>query len=97
MPYDKSKPYSCPCCGYWNEDMKYDYYKKKEPRNEAGMSIEDEADRYGKICEAQRQLKDLIKQFDTSGMFIVASELRTVEKRVGDVVKNLGDIFGMGA
>ena len=31
MPYDKSKPYSCPCCGYWNGDMKYDYYKHKEP------------------------------------------------------------------
>ena len=31
MPYDKTKPYSCPCCGYWNGDMKYDYYKHKEP------------------------------------------------------------------
>lgn len=31
MPYDNSKPYSCSCCGYWNGDMKYDYYKKKEP------------------------------------------------------------------
>ena len=33
MPYDKSLPYSCPCCGYWNGDMKYDYYRhiKKEP------------------------------------------------------------------
>lgn len=31
MPYDKSKPYSCPCCGYWNGDMKYDYYKHIEP------------------------------------------------------------------
>ena len=31
MPYDKSKPYSCPCCGYWNGDMKYDYYKPTEP------------------------------------------------------------------
>lgn len=31
MPYDKSKPYSCPCCGYWNGDMKYDYYKHKKP------------------------------------------------------------------
>ncbi len=31
MPYDKSKPYSCPCCGYWNSDMKYDYYKHKKP------------------------------------------------------------------
>lgn len=30
MPYDKSKPYSCPCCGYWNGDMKYDYYKHKK-------------------------------------------------------------------
>lgn len=29
MPYDKSKPYSCPCCGYWNGDMKEDYYKHK--------------------------------------------------------------------
>lgn len=31
MPYDKSKPYSCPCCGYWNGDMKYDHYKHKKP------------------------------------------------------------------
>lgn len=31
MPYDKSKPYSCPCCGYWNGDMKYDYYKHEKP------------------------------------------------------------------
>ena len=31
MPYDKTKPYSCPCCGYWNGDMKYDHYKHKEP------------------------------------------------------------------
>lgn len=31
MPYDKTKPYSCPCCGYWNGDMKYDYYKDKKP------------------------------------------------------------------
>lgn len=31
MPYDKTKPYSCPCCGYWNGDMKYDYYKRKKP------------------------------------------------------------------
>ena len=31
MPYDKTKPYSCPCCGYWNGDMKYDYYKHKKP------------------------------------------------------------------
>lgn len=31
MPYDKTKPYSCPCCGYWNKDMKYDYYKHKKP------------------------------------------------------------------
>ena len=33
MPYDKSLPYSCPCCGYWNGDMKYDYEKdhRKEP------------------------------------------------------------------
>lgn len=58
---------------------------------------EDEADRYGKICEAQCQLKDLITQFDTSGMFIVASELRTVEKRVNDVVENLSVIFEKGA
>lgn len=34
MPYDKTKPYSCPCCGYWNGDMKYDYYKHQEPRIE---------------------------------------------------------------
>lgn len=32
MPYDKSKPYACPCCGYWNGDMKFDYYKHKEPK-----------------------------------------------------------------
>lgn len=31
MPYDKNLPYACPCCGYWNGDMKYDYYKHKEP------------------------------------------------------------------
>lgn len=31
MPYDKSLPYACRCCGYWNGDMKYDYYKPKEP------------------------------------------------------------------
>ena len=31
MPYDKTKPYACPCCGYWNGDMKYDYYKHKKP------------------------------------------------------------------
>lgn len=31
MPYDKTKPYSCPCCGYWNGDMKYDYYKHQKP------------------------------------------------------------------
>ena len=31
MPYDKTKPYACPCCGYWNDDMKYDYYRHKEP------------------------------------------------------------------
>lgn len=58
---------------------------------------EDEADRYNKICDAYRQLKDLAKQFDNSGMFIVASELRTVEKRVNDVVENLSVIFEKGA
>ena len=31
MSYDKTKPYSCPCCGYWNGDMKYDYYKHECP------------------------------------------------------------------
>lgn len=31
MPYDKTKPYSCPCCGYWNGDMKYDYYRHQKP------------------------------------------------------------------
>lgn len=31
MPYDKSLPYACRCCGYWNGDMKYDYYKHQEP------------------------------------------------------------------
>lgn len=31
MPYDKTKPYACPCCGYWNDDMKEDYYRHKEP------------------------------------------------------------------
>lgn len=34
MPYDKTKPYSCPCCGYWNGDMKYDYYKHKKPKTD---------------------------------------------------------------
>lgn len=29
MPYDKTKPYACPCCGYWNGDMRYDYYKDR--------------------------------------------------------------------
>lgn len=31
MPYDKTKPYACPCCGYWNGDMKHDYYQHYEP------------------------------------------------------------------
>lgn len=31
MPYDKTKPYACPCCGYWNGDMKHDYYRHKKP------------------------------------------------------------------
>lgn len=31
MPHDKTKPYSCPCCGYWNGDMKHDYYKHQKP------------------------------------------------------------------
>lgn len=70
----------------------------QRPRRRLDRQLdEEEADRYGKICEAYQQLKDLVEQFDNSGMFIVASELRTVEKRVGDVVENLSDIFGMGA
>ena len=31
MPYDKTKPYSCPCCGYYNGDMVHDYYKHNVP------------------------------------------------------------------
>lgn len=42
MPYDKSKPYSCPCCGYWNEDMKYDYHKHKKSLSK-GMSEDGKA------------------------------------------------------
>lgn len=49
MPYDKTKPYSCPCCGYWNGDMKYDYYKHQKPL------IKDE-----KIRKAVRAWADVI-------------------------------------
>ncbi len=52
MPYDKSKPYSCPCCGYWNGDMKYDYYKHKKPKlnGEVGEIVRHWAILHGYNC-----------------------------------------------
>lgn len=39
MPYDKSLPYSCSCCGYWNDDMKLDYYKHHKPKIDDLMAL----------------------------------------------------------
>lgn len=60
MPYDKSLPYSCPCCGYWNGDMKYDYYKhnKKEPLIKGK-----------KAKKAEREVGDIIGVVKYSGEY----------------------------
>ena len=87
MPYDKTKPYSCPCCGYWNGDMKYDYYKHKEPL------IKDEKIRkavraWAEVCGLSyvtyKQASNEFYDPDTRGAFAIRFRLIPVEVYLED-------------
>lgn len=82
MPYDKTKPYSCPCCGYWNGDMKYDYYKPL---------IKDEKIR--KAVRAWAEMNDLgIVQYCHDDMFdlswFISGEIKIYFKESGESCLN---------